>query len=188
MKKITTILFQAPTFYESIFSDAYEDKFDEDNGGYLTAKNATNEEWEDYKKEVSNYYAQELFDALPLEKMGIESYDKDSIKCVSPKFYNYSSDTIYITLNINENKFMQFYLQEIYNAPSFEEYLKENFTSYDGFMSNHSNNRKDIEWTNPEEVLENVGFIIDYILLKTENGKEIAEDILDNTIDFAYSI
>lgn len=65
------------------------------------------------------------------------------LKLKSPRFYNYSND--YIECEIAPNmdaikKYINEYKKE------WIQYLKDNYTSYDGFISFHSNDYKSEEW------------------------------------------
>jgi len=62
---------------------------------------------------------------------------------ISPKQYNYSTDSINCIIDINVENIKKF----IYNnKEKFQEYLKNKYTSYDGFISHYSNDF--IEWEN----------------------------------------
>jgi hypothetical protein len=60
----------------------------------------------------------------------------------SPSFYNFSNDSCNVILDIDEQAVSK-YIYE--NQSAFEDYIKEKYTSYDGFWSSHSNQFKDWE-------------------------------------------
>lgn len=80
-------------------------------------------------------------------------FDDISIKyvCVnSPKYYNYSNDKIEVELKCDEEKLiidLKGYINK--HRESFKAYLRENFTSCDGFISFYSNSI--VEWLNKSE-------------------------------------
>ena len=74
---------------------------------------------------------------------GVEEYTKDygvkSIKfeCVrSPREYNFATDAIDVIIEVDRHKLIRLINE---NNSDWEDYLKDNYTSYDGFMSYHGN-------------------------------------------------
>lgn len=61
----------------------------------------------------------------------------------SPKFYNYETDALIMSVNLNLSKLKKFCFKT--HRETFDKYLKDNFTSYDGFTSFVSNNVNDFE-------------------------------------------
>jgi len=57
-------------------------------------------------------------------------------KLISPKFYNFSNDSINCEITLDVNKLSD-YIND--NLEAFKDYLKDNYTSYDGFSSSYSN-------------------------------------------------
>jgi hypothetical protein len=62
----------------------------------------------------------------------------------SPREYNFRNDSIDCTVNIKNKKQIEKFIDDNYEA--WTKYLKDNFTSYDGFWSFHSNNPDSDEW------------------------------------------
>lgn len=64
-------------------------------------------------------------------------------KVWSPKYYNYDNDTIYVTYQLNKQKFSK-YIKGLIQAhlAEWEKFLFDRFTSCDGFISYFSNDRK----------------------------------------------
>lgn len=60
----------------------------------------------------------------------------------SPKYYNFSNDSCNVVVDVDE-KAISKYIYE--NQSSFEDYLREKYTSYDGFNSRYSNRFADWE-------------------------------------------
>jgi len=81
-------------------------------------------------------------------------------KLVSPKFYNYSNDSIncLITPKVDAIKS---YISE--NNEEFITYLKDNLTSCSGFISFYSNDIKDWELDEALEHETKLGFILNFI-------------------------
>lgn len=93
--------------------------------------------------------------------MGIEFPDS-----YSPKEYNFSNDTLDIDLKVS-NKFLPGLVDKLKNDEDFHQYLKDHFTSCDGFMSFTPNNIKD--WINEienesSEFEQSIGAGLSYLL------------------------
>jgi len=122
----------------------------------------------DYKA-ASNALAQKIFDAVS-EKMKefklIDGSFFENLK--SPKFYNYSNDSIECTLNFSKENIetIEKYLSD--NKESWDKYLKKNFTSRSGFHSWYDNTIDSEDWNNVIECLHHdfkCGSILEFILL-----------------------
>ena len=61
----------------------------------------------------------------------------------SPKYYNYSNDFIECEIEPKKDNILN-YIKSNYN--DWKKYLKDNYTSYDGFISNYDNNPKSEDW------------------------------------------
>lgn len=61
-----------------------------------------------------------------------------------PRAYNFETDTLNFTLDISDADYQRMY-DECINDPEFEEFLKDNYSSYDGFFSYMANNLEDFE-------------------------------------------
>lgn len=82
-------------------------------------------------------------------------------RIASPKYYNYENDAIYIDVEFDVET-VENYL--IANGNEFSEYLKERYTSHDGFVSFFSNSCK--EWFGVwQDHTHMVGAVLDFILV-----------------------
>jgi hypothetical protein len=79
---------------------------------------------------------------------------------VSPKFYNYSNDSINVSTFPKKTEIME-YLDQ--NNDDFEHYLKDNYTSYDGFISFKPNNVAEFMEGRPLEDEHKLGSILSFI-------------------------
>jgi len=68
-------------------------------------------------------------------------------KLVSPKYYNFSNDSINCIIDFNPDKILNYL--NTWNE-ELKQYLKDNYTSCDGFTSHYSNNVKD--WINKDSL------------------------------------
>jgi len=158
--KLTTNLFPIVNvgMYDSLLSpdnliNDYEIDEDKDNE-YI--KFDSNEYWSNlfdiskFRAEIltlaTDYIKDEIKPILIGLKLGISDIETVSIN--SPRFYNYGSDELYFDL-IVEDQFNNNIIDKINNLSTdelirFNTYLKDNYSSYDGFVSFTSNNSLDV--------------------------------------------
>ena len=108
-------------------------------------------------------------------------------KLVSPKFYNFTNDSIYCEYVISQKEYDKIIDYIKVNWSNFEEYIKDRYTSRSGFTSSHSNNAE--VWMNnikSESHLEhNFGTVLEFILQNEEyESYNIYEAITDDYIEF----
>ena len=158
--KLTTNLFPIVNvgMYDSLLSpenliNDYEIDEDKDNE-YI--KFDSNEYWSNlfdiskFRAEIltlaTDYIKDEIKPILTGLKLGISDIETVSIN--SPRFYNFECDELYFDL-IVEDQFNNNIIDKINNLSTdelirFNTYLKDNYSSYDGFVSFTSNNSLDI--------------------------------------------
>jgi hypothetical protein len=86
-----------------------------------------------------------------------------TIKCkeiYSPKFYNFGTDEIVIDVTYSKSKILQVVKKE---REIFNQFLKDNYTSYDGFNSFTSNNYDDWLVDFKENEIRSVGAVLTYL-------------------------
>lgn len=115
------------------------------NGTYETGWEVSEVNDEGDELEV-NYDHQELMKSIAQVYQKNEAYILSELNCpfirsihftggtYSPREYNFSTDTLDFTVNIDEKKLREA-LETLRGNTDFETYLHENFTSYDGFIS-----------------------------------------------------
>jgi hypothetical protein len=158
--KLTTNLFPIVNvgMYDSLLSpdnliNDYEIDEDKDNE-YI--KFDSNEYWSNlfdiskFRAEIltlaTDYIKDEIKPILTGLKLGISDIETVSIN--SPRFYNFERDELYFDL-IVEDQFNNNIIDKINNLSTdelirFNTYLKDNYSSYDGFVSFTSNNSLDV--------------------------------------------
>jgi hypothetical protein len=114
-------------------------------------------------------------------------------KIVSPKAYNFSNDSANVIIDINEKAIKDFMIN---NIMAFKTFLKQKYTSHDGFISHYSNN-SDIwqdETNNFTDFSTNghyLGSVLDFIanMLKIDNYL-LYENIMEkiNYIDYVENL
>jgi len=93
----------------------------------------------------------------------------------SPREYNFSTDVIEFELTVNKGVFQDIQKQ-LENDKDFTQYLKDNYTSYDGFISSTPNNPEEIfqalnDITHPEHD-QAFGACISYLLYKNRKSDD----------------
>ena len=158
--KLTTNLFPIVNvgMYDSLLSPdnlINDYNIDEDkDSGYI--KFDSNEYWSNlfdiskFRAEIltlaTDYIKDEIKPILTGLKLGISDIEIVSIN--SPRFYNFECDELYFDL-IVEGQFNNNIIDKIKNLSTdelirFNTYLKDNYSSYDGFVSFTSNNSLDV--------------------------------------------
>lgn len=61
-----------------------------------------------------------------------------------PRYYNFETDELNFTLDISDEDYKEM-LYECIDDPDFEDFLKDNYSSYDGFISFVANNVEEFE-------------------------------------------
>ena len=96
------------------------------------------DDFEAFTKEVSENAVYFLFEALDEHDVIKDMKFKD---LYSPKYYNYETDSLIIDVDVDMRKLKKYCFTT--KKEAFNQYLKDNFTSCDGFISYISNNIKD---------------------------------------------
>ena len=133
-------------FYNTIFDAS--DEMIEENIEYHNEENDTDLNYDDFKWDFKEYHNRiakacispiwnelnHLFSNIKSPEINIEFE-----QLVSPKFYNYSTDSIDVTYKLDWFTFAKIvgYLNE--NRSDFEQYLIDRYTSRSGFSSFYSN-------------------------------------------------
>ena len=110
---------------------------------------------------------------------------------VSPKYCNFSNDSI--NIEINFKKFSQVIEILEQNFDSFTQYIKDNYTSRDGFISNYSSYAsgwmEDLR-EDAENEAHKVGAVLDFILQEVEEYKDenLYFDLCENAYFVEYTI
>ena len=103
------------------------------------------------------------------------------IKVNSPKYYNYSTDKLVCNIEINKDVFVHELRKN--NFDNWKQFLKDNFTSYDGFISFYPNTS--IEWDELiNENIEDDNVIIETLLQFYLEQNEEFGDLKDNLLDY----
>lgn len=112
------------TFNSELLDEAWYEESEFDSEGFM--------------KDLAELHAEVINDALPAG--GIKSVRV--VGTSSPQFYNYSTDQVELEIDVDLFQLYR-YLQMYNNAAEFEKFIKEHFTSRDGFWSYTPNTLKD---------------------------------------------
>ena len=152
-----------------LFSGFYESElYNSDMLYYMSENDDEDREWdfipggyEEYEKAVCKECASNLFYLME---------DNDAIKSIeftemtSPREYNFTTDKLVCDVEIDLDKLRKYCYET--NRTQFDNYLKENYSSYDGFISFIPNNVKEFE-----QEKDDTDVMIDfYILSHLEEG------------------
>lgn len=170
--KIETFCPLFPGFYNTIFEPCEENEIYSHNQEHGTDLSYDDFEWdyEDYQDRVASAFVEsferEFKDIMP----GI---DIKFQKVVSPKEYNFRNDSINIEVNMNFADFMAVVNE---NKENIADYIRQNYTSRDGFISWHSNDVED--WCNPEYIQENLEHRIGALMEALAHAHLDTDDII----------
>ena len=184
-----------PGFYESIFCNS-DEFFDDEYELRESLKEIVvdekldvayeYEDFEQYKKDVSKayleYYVEKIIDCLPSKISDDDCFkfeivdDEDNIEVISPKYYNYTTDSCYCLVETNIETLQKLKNFGLKNEEDVQEYLRNHFTSYNGFHSFVSNDIEYWKQLDIKEYVEETRYLIallDMIIaLNDSNGFE----------------
>ena len=119
-----------------------------------------------------------------IKEMGLD-IDINYQKINSPKYYNFSNDSIYIEADIRDFEKIINYLND--NEEEFEEYIGENYTSRSGFLSSYSNNHKvwmlDLKDHENTDIGHRIGSVLNFILINEEITEQDMYDYVSDMGD-----
>lgn len=156
-----------------IFEGFYESNLYNSDSLYWITKNDIDEgylqknqyydidNWEQFTKDIAKQAVYKLWEILP----NIDIIQDMELKDIySPKYYNYETDSLIIDIKLNLTKLKKYCFTT--HRAAFNKYLKDNFTSYDGFISYISNNIDDfISDYNQQPNDKELNTMIEYYLL-----------------------
>lgn len=192
--KVQTFLPVFNGFYNTLFDDLIDNSTD-NAIEYYNEQNNTLLYYDDFDFNYNLIMSEICKDAVSKIE---EKLNEIGINCsiiyenlISPKYYNFSNDSI--NIEINFKKFSQVIEILEQNFDSFYQYIKEHYTSRDGFISSHSNYASD--WiedlkNDAENETHKVGAVLDFILQEVEDYKDedLYFDLCENYYGIDYTI
>ena len=181
-------------FYNTLFEEILENATD-NAIEYYNEQNNTLLNYDDFDFNYNLIMSEICKDAIlkvedKLNEIGINcTINFETL--ISPREYNFSNDSI--NIEINFKKFSQVIEILEQNYDLFTQYIKENYTSRDGFISIYSRYASD--WMEDlREYAENeahkVGAVLDFILQEIEEYKDedLYSDLCENYYGIDYTI
>ena len=164
-------------FYGTLFECDSEESMLEDGKTYDDYK------WNyaEYNQRVATACVSPIEDQLNELGLGI-TIEFQSL--YSPKYYNYSNDSINVAYTLEDKSLDKIveYIQE--NREAFDTYIKDNCTSYDGFISFYSND-SDV-WLDEyikredDDMATVFGHLLEFVLQNEEfTASHLAEEVQD---------
>ena len=140
-----------------------------------------------------NFYVDKIIEVLPYDITEHEDFKfeivDDSIEVVSPQYYNYSTDRCFCLVDTNR-KTLKLIKKYTLRLEGVEQYIKDHFTSYDGFISfitNDFNKWKELDIEDYEENML-IALLDMLIALSDEEAfRNITEDTYYDTDKYSYT-
>ena len=161
-------------FYESLHNQFLEDaiesafNYDYETGGdvelgddYDQARWDADINWPEIQENYSKAYVEEFGQEFDL--------DLEFVATTSPKYYNFSTDRIFANVPLEQIERIR---KEAEAHVDYAEFIKERYTSYDGFWSNFSNDSNDEDWTKEELNPVQYRSILDFWIEKISDAHE----------------
>ena len=200
-----------PGFYESVFNSS-DDFIDEEYEvkdmlieKYEDTLNKTNveviyeyENFDQYKVDVAvkflEGYVEKIIEELPEYIVADKEFEFEmidgSVWVTSPKYYNYETDKCYCNINTNL-KTLELIKEYTLRMKGVKTYIKNHFSSYDGFISFISNDKDYWEELPISEYQDNMLIcLLDMMLILSdeESINDISFDVMDCISKYEYAI
>lgn len=178
-------------FSTALFEGFYESNlFNSDTEYYLNrylnedSENPTEYEIKDFAgfcRKVSEYAVSLLESDLNVDSDILSDFCLLEID--SPRFYNYRTDRLVLSVNVDVELLKGYAYSS--HPIEFESYLKENFTSYDGFISFVPNNLSDfLEWEETNQQ-SSIDVLIEFYLLSRIDLDSYRRDLYEKADELA---
>ena len=161
-------------FYESLHNQFLEDAIESAfNYDYETGEDV--ELGDDYDQarwdaDINWPEIQENYSKAYVEEFGQEfDLDLEFVATTSPKYYNFSTDRIFANVPLEQIERIR---KEAEAHVDYAGFIKERYTSYDGFWSNFSNDSNDEDWTKEELSPVQYRSILDFWIEKISDAHE----------------
>ena len=176
-------------FYNSYLDLSENIEVGEGESYSMTEEQFDEIDWKATNNNVSKFYLNYFKDELKdfFNEIGI--INLDFVKVDSPKYYNYSTDKLVCNIQIDKNVFVHELRK--YNFEAWRQFLKNNFTSYDGFISFYPNDPN--EWAELiTEKFEDDNVIIEtllqFYLEQSEEFRGIKENLFTNIFENTFEL
>lgn len=166
-----------PGFYETIIGNPIleEDDLEMPEGFYFEISN-----WDQYAKEIGKEWVAAMYEQLLEDDL---VYDLDFIEISSPKYYNFETDKLVISVCYRKEL-----ISYCKDSEEFGEYLKENFSDRDGFISFIPNNKKEFFHRMENGDDRTIDVMIEFWLLKNLDFEQVLESVLERQYEIALNL
>ena len=169
------------SLHDSLIDDAIRQYFMDDNGdvpeGVEDTIWDTDVDYDAIQKEYCEKFVYEM--ASELSYPGKYSVDLEFADLTSPRFYDYSSDRLFVTIPSDQLALIREEVEGYDQGERWRNRVKEQFTSYDGFSSNYPSGIEAEEWTREEWDQCQYMPLMD-LYLKEHIGEDWQTDLLDD--------
>ena len=147
----------------------------------------TGDNFKNYEKKVCELHADSLEEVISDDNLYNNTNIVKSIKFLSmssPKYYNFTTDKLHLLVNFNPTKLKKYCFND--NNIDFNIYLKNNFTSYDGFISFIDNNIRDFintYNTNTDKKDMYIDIMLEYYFIRAIFDNKLYVTIIDKCLD-----
>lgn len=180
--QFSTALFEG--FYES---NLYNSDTEYNLNRYL---NDDSENPKEYEIKDFSGFCRTIAERVPLLLESDLNVDSDILsdfcllKIDSPRFYNYRTDRLVLSVNVDVELLKGYAYSS--HPIEFESYLKENFTSYDGFISFVPNNLSEfLEWEETNQQ-SSIDVLIEFYLLSRIDLDSYRRDLYEFAYETAF--
>jgi len=166
-------MYYSPISPDSVFDDYYiNDDFENGDSEYNADQFWDNFDNDKYKAKIQELAADFLTYEIDENFVTIEAGE-----LYSPKYYNFDTDNIELIVNFDKFKLLDEIKKDV-NA--FDTFLKENYSSYDGFRSFTANNFDEwyIDYKDEKETA--IGALLTYLFKDSEYKESFNMYVYEN--------
>lgn len=148
---------------------------------------------ERYEQDLAIYFVEGLNDLIYSENTILKDISFEYESLARPRFYNYENDKINGYVNLPLDTVIE-YMNN--NAEEFQQYLKDNYSSRDGFTSfvptNLDDFRKELKSDLSKDVDRDLGILVEFIIEKElkmtpdEIYEKLSYDLLEDVSESEY--
>lgn len=168
------------TLHEECIKEDFKEGYTDINEDYYFSHFDNKKYMEDWNKAIQAGLEELILDTIRWSVEGDFTYTAEGYS--SPKFYNYTHDVNYFTLEGEWYRILDY----CRNNEDFPKFLKDHYTSCDGFTSFTANNLTEWEADVAAEEETAYGAALRFLLLKEEQG-DLAYKVSEWFSDMFYS-
>ena len=184
-----------PGFYSTIFDTDYIDEYEIDYIRetyepeelaecmieHLYESKAIDKFYKEHQQSIAKQCVDIIWDNLKRLKY-IDNIEFEEL--VSPKYYNFSNDSINIKATFTDENIANIKIMIQEHQDEWKEFIKSRYTSRDGFISHHSNDTEAEEWSIETALTDshNAGTILEFICQENSITDEYLYNFCENDV------